>query len=83
MIQDNLYKIISKFSDISIEEFSPDMNLSIDLGIDSMDFLDLVVDLGESYNVEVNEEDLLDIRTLGDIENYIIQNLPKESGIAS
>lgn len=42
-----------------------------DLGADSLDLFEMVMALEEEFNVEIPSEDLEQIQTIGDVENYI------------
>ena len=47
-----------------------------DLGADSLDLLEVIMALEDEYGIEMNTEDLSDLKTVGDVMNYL-----KESGI--
>jgi acyl carrier protein len=50
-----------------------EMNIFQDLGLDSLDIVDLVVALQEKFGVKIrNDERIKGIRTLGDIYKFII-----------
>lgn len=42
-----------------------------DLGVDSLDLLELVMAFEEEYNIELNPEELEGISTVGDIMEFI------------
>ena len=45
-----------------------------DLGADSLDLVDLVMSVEEEFGVKVADEDLENIKTVGDIVDYIEEN---------
>ena len=47
-----------------------------DLGADSLDLFELVMNLEEEYGIEIPTEDLETLKTVGDVMNYL-----KEHGI--
>jgi len=50
----------------------PDANIFIDLGLDSLDIVDLVVALQKKFKVQIrSDERVRSIRTLGDIYAFI------------
>lgn len=58
--------------ELEAEELKPDANIFLDLGLDSLDIVDLVVALQQKFGVKIrNDERVRDIRTLGDIYNFI------------
>ena len=42
-----------------------------DLGADSLDLFEMVMALEEEFGVEIPTEDLENIKTIGDVENYL------------
>ena len=49
----------------------PDKRLRDQLDLDSMDFLDIVMELRKQYNIEVPEEDYQELATLNSCVNYL------------
>jgi acyl carrier protein len=49
----------------------PDVRLRDQLELDSMDFLDIVMELRKQYGVEVPEEDYLKLATLSSCIEYL------------
>jgi acyl carrier protein len=74
----NTKDIISTVNRVVVEEFEaePDVlvaesRLREDLGLDSLDAVDLVVALELAFGYRIPEQDVKDIRTLGDIYDRI------------
>ncbi len=63
--------------EIEEEAINEDAHLINDLGIESLDFVDIVVVIEKDFNFKVNREDLTDVRTLKDLYNYIEENINK------
>lgn len=42
-----------------------------DLGVDSLDLFEMVMALEEEFDVEIPTDDLENMKTLGDVEEYI------------
>jgi len=58
--------------ELSPDELEPDANLFEDLGLDSLDIVDLIVALQKKFNVNIrNDERIREIRTLKDIYEFI------------
>ena len=53
------------------DEITMDTTFVDDLGADSLDLVDLVMSVEEEFGVKVADEDLENIKTVGDIVNYI------------
>ena len=52
-------------------EIDENTNFKDDLGVDSLDLLELVMAFEEEYNIELNPEELEDIQTVGDVVEFI------------
>ena len=53
------------------DEVTMEATMQDDLGADSLDLVDLVMSVEEEFGVKVADEDLENIKTVGDIVNYI------------
>ena len=53
------------------ESISEDSSITDDLGADSLDVVDLVMDIEENFNIEIPEDQVENIKTVGDIVKYI------------
>jgi acyl carrier protein len=65
-------KVFEESFEIEKERLVPQAHIFTDLGLDSLDIVDLVVALQNSFGVKIrNEEGVRDIRTLQDIYTFI------------
>lgn len=62
---------IAKQLCIDVDHITVDSRLVEDLKADSLDIVELIMSLEERYNIEIPEEDLKNIKTVGDIVGYI------------
>ena len=53
------------------KSLTPEANLLDDLGADSLDVVELVMALEEEFGIEVPDDDVENIRTIGDIVQYV------------
>lgn len=70
--------IVSQVHEIMIEGFevnpdllTPEARLKEDLGLDSLDGVDLVVAIEKTFDCRIVEEDARQIKTIQDIYNHI------------
>lgn len=63
-----------------LDGLSPDANLQEELDLDSMDFLNFLIALGEQTGVSVPESDYAQVRTLGGCTAYLSARLDAASG---
>ena len=73
---------LAKFNDNAVEvlavdvsQLTPEASFGDDLGADSLDLVELVMALEESFNIEVDEDELKDIRTVGQAFELIYAKL--------
>jgi acyl carrier protein len=45
-----------------------------DLGADSLDVVELVMAIEESFDIEIPDEAIEEMRTIGDVETYVARN---------
>jgi acyl carrier protein len=58
--------------EIDEEQISPDAELKKDLGIDSLDFVDLFVIIENNFGFKMKAEEMAGVKTLQDFYDYII-----------
>ena len=57
--------------DENLDSIKPDVRLRDQIDLDSMDFLDIVMELRKRYKIEVPEEDYKELATLDSCVNYL------------
>lgn len=62
---------IAELLNVSEDSITPQSNLITDLKADSMDIATLLFEVEEQYGIEIDEEDLESLKTVGDIVLYI------------
>lgn len=68
---EEIRKAIAQQLNIPEERIKLESRLIEDLKADSLDVVELVMGLEERYGVEIPDEDLPSIKTIGDIVHYI------------
>ena len=71
MTFEKVQKILAEQLELDADEITLDSSLVEDLGIDSLDFVDIVMSLEDEFDTEFPEEDMAGIKTGGDIVKYI------------
>ena len=74
-IEARVKEIIADKLTVDEDKIVPEAKLIEDLGADSLDIPDLVADFEEAFNIEIPDEDLERIVTVGDIVDYIASKL--------
>ena len=70
-IFDKLKELVVDQLGVEEDEVTMEASMQDDLGADSLDLVDLVMSGEEEFGVKVADEDLENIKTVGDIVNYI------------
>jgi len=70
-IFDKLKELVADQLGVEEDEVTMEATMQDDLGADSLDLVDLVMSVEEEFGVKVADEDLENIKTVGDIVNYI------------
>ena len=77
MTFEKVQKILAEQLELDADEITMDSSLVEDLGIDSLDFVDIVMSLEDEFDTEFPEEDMAGIKTVGDIVKYIEDKISK------
>ena len=56
-------------------EMRPDAGILDDLGADSLDVVEMVMAIEEAFDIEINDDDAEAMRTVGDVETYVVKRL--------
>lgn len=67
-------KIIVDRLGVDSAEVKPEASFKEDLGADSLDVVELVMELEDEFDLEISDEDAEKITTVGDVVNYINSN---------
>lgn len=59
-------KIIAQYSDVKPEDMTDDMRFREDLGFTSLDFMSFLGELEDTFDVELEEEDALQVITIAE-----------------
>ncbi len=79
VIIDAINRVFEESFEIEKEKLQPQAHIFNDLGLDSLDIVDLIVALQKSFGVNIrNEENVRNIRTLGDVYQFIFDIKNKE-----
>jgi len=70
-MKNKVIDIIANTLEVDKEDISLKTNLVKDLGVESLDLVDLVAAFEDEFGVEIADKDIKDIQTVGDIVDYI------------
>ena len=75
MVFEKVKEIIVDQLDVDENDVTEATNIQDDLGADSLDIVDLVMSFEEEFDLEIPDEQVEKIKTVGDIVHYIEENL--------
>ena len=58
--------IVAQYTEIAAEDMTDEMRFREDLGFSSLDFMSFLGELEDTFDVELEQEDDLEVRTLGE-----------------
>lgn len=70
-VEEKVKEIIVKQMDANKDQVTPETSFVNDLGADSLDTVELVMELEDAFDVSIPDEDAEKMQTVGDAINYI------------
>jgi acyl carrier protein len=70
-IEEKVIGIVASQLDVEKEKIKPETSFINDLGADSLDIVELVMEFEEAFDMSIPDEDAEKIRTVGDAITYI------------
>ncbi len=71
MVFEKIKKILCEQLDVEEGDITMDTNIVEDLGADSLDIVDLIMSVEDEFELEVPDDQVENIKTVGDVVNYI------------
>ena len=71
MVFEKVKSIIVDQLDVEEDKVTMDANIQEDLGADSLDVVDLVMSFEEEFDIEIPDDQVENIKTVGDVVKYI------------
>ena len=75
LVLEKIKAILSNQFDVEESTLETTTRLDEDLGADSLDVVDLLMSLEDEFDVEIQDEDIEKIRTVGDLVSYIEEHM--------
>ncbi|WP_407382527.1 acyl carrier protein [Ruminococcus sp.] len=74
MVLEKIKVILAEQFDVEEDSLKNDTDLQEDLGADSLDVVDLLMSIEDEFEIEIPDEEIENIRTVGDLVSYIESN---------
>ena len=78
IIFQKIQTILSQTFDIDQDKIFPQTHFVEDVGMDSLDLVELIMSLEADFNIEIADDNLTEIQTVEDVCNYVEQHLSNE-----
>lgn len=79
MILDKIKELVAVQFNVEDKNIELETSFRDDLNADSLDLVELIMALEDEFGLEIEDEDLDSIKTIGDAVNYIKVNIPDEN----
>lgn len=75
MVFDRVKEIICDQLDIEEDKVTMESNIIEDFDADSLDVVDLIMSLEDEYGIEMPDDEVENIKTIGDVVRYIEERI--------
>ena len=75
MVLEKVKQILSIQFETDIDSIDENTNIEDDLGADSLDVVDRLMSLEDEFDVEIPDEEIENIRTVGEVVAYIEEHM--------
>lgn len=75
MVLEKVKAILSSQFDVDEDAITMETDIVDDLGADSLDVVDMLMSLEDEFDIEIPDEDVEKIHTVGELVAYIEENM--------
>lgn len=75
MVFEKIKKMLADQLDADEEEMTMETNIAKDLEADSLDVVELLMTIEDEFDIEIPDEEIENIKTIGDLTEYIQNNM--------
>lgn len=79
-VEQRVRDIIVRKLGVEESQVTPEASFMHDLGADSLDIVELIMEFEREFNLTIEDSDAEQIRTVGDAVRYIEQRLAEQGG---
>lgn len=70
-MRDRILQLIAEQFNMDVEDLNDDMSFEDDLNADSIELVELVMSIEDEFDLELDDEKLESLKTIGDVIDYI------------
>ena len=71
MVFEKIKQMLADQLDANVDDMAMETRIGEDLGADSLDVVELLMAIEEEFSVEIPDEDIESLKTIGDVVEYI------------
>ncbi len=75
MVFEKIKKLLAEQLDADEDDMTMETNIAKDLGADSLDVVELLMAIEDEFEVEIPDDEIENIKTIGDLTDYIQSNI--------
>lgn len=75
MVFDQVKESLADILSCDADKIELDTNLVRDLGVDSIDTVELIMAVEDTYDIKISDKDAEDLKTVGDVVEFIEDHL--------
>ena len=76
-IREGLAAILEEVADVKAEDVTDEKSFTDDLDVDSLSMVEVVVAAEEQFGVKIPDDDVKNLKTVGDAAEYILKAQPQ------
>jgi acyl carrier protein len=76
--KDRFNKLLIDKLGVNQEDIKPNAKFTEDLGADSLDMVELIMEFESEFQITIPDEDAEGISTVGDAETYLVQKMSND-----
>jgi acyl carrier protein len=80
-VESNLIEIFTKFRQVKVT-VTPQSVITADLGVDSLAVMEIVAELEDTYDLTFPDEELPNVKTVGDVVRMIANGLEQDGRLS-
>ncbi len=74
MVFEKIRDLLAEQLDANADDITLDTNIADDLGADSLDVVELLMAIEDEFEVEIPDEEIENLKTVGAVVDYIQEN---------
>lgn len=75
MVFERIKEILADQLDADLDKMTMESDIANDLGADSLDVVEMLVTIEDEFNITVEDEEIENIKTIGDLVKFIEANI--------